>query len=331
MKMFGLSGAALALCAAAALAGPPAATKDSAPVDRVARTTAQPAVTTEFWLGIGCVAMPAALQAQLGLPEKHGLLVQVVVPDSPAEKAGIAPHDVLLRAGDKALDEPRDLAEVVGKVQQNKLTIELLRSGKTKTVEATPVKRPANARRRTPIEPAPGDREAMEKWLHEVWPSDGKRPPLSFRFVHPGAIIPRDALVAEPLPTNMTIIVSRSGSEPAKIVVTRDKEKWELTEKDLDKLPADIRPHVERMLGRGPFGVVGDLVPKLDPSDENPDANADSWSTPFPDQEKFPQWDSKLFERLEKRFDAMDRQMDSLQKQIENLGKQRETQSPVEK
>ena len=91
--------------------------------------------------------MPAALRAQLNLPEKQGLLVEGVAPESPAAKAGIEQYDILLRAGDKPLTEPRDLVEAVQAAKDGKLTIELIRGGQHKTIEATPAKRPEEARR----------------------------------------------------------------------------------------------------------------------------------------------------------------------------------------
>ena len=63
------------------------------------------AATGEYWLGVECLPVMPALRAQLNLPEKQGLLVAAVMPDSPAAKAGIKQHDVLLRVGEKPLAE----------------------------------------------------------------------------------------------------------------------------------------------------------------------------------------------------------------------------------
>jgi hypothetical protein len=272
---------------------------------------------TEYWLGIACSAMPPALRAQLDLPEKQGVLVEGVVPESPAAKAGIMPHDILLRAGDKALTEPSDLIEAIAATKDGAMKIELLRSGKPTTVEATPAKRPEGARRQVGDMPAPGDREAMEKWMQGMWSGgegggNGQRPPMHFRFFHPGAIVPHDVLVPVPLPMNMSIVISKEGDQLAKIVVKRGDEKWELTEKELDKLPADVRPHVERMLGRGPLGIVGGIRP-LDflPEGMAPEASGDQFNTPVPGAD--------LFDRIEKRFDEMNRRMDRMMKQMDEL------------
>ena len=151
---------------------------------------------SEYWLGIGCAPVPAALRTQLNVPEKQGLLVEGVAPDSPAAKAGIAQYDILLRAGDKPLAEPRELVKAIEAAKESKLKIELIHDGKPKTIEATPAKRPEEARRhgRSRRRP-PGDWETMEKWMERMWPGeerDGERPPMRFRFFHPGAIVPSD-------------------------------------------------------------------------------------------------------------------------------------------
>ena len=50
------------------------------------------------------------------------------------------------------------------------------------------------------------------------------------------------------LPDEVSITISRNGSAPTQITVKNKEQSWEITEKELDKLPADIRKHVESML-----------------------------------------------------------------------------------
>lgn len=334
-----ISGLVLALWGAVAMAQPAAATPDaaaeSAQVDPNDSGPAAPVEPSDYWLGIACSPVPPSLRTQLDLPEEQGLLVQAVVPDSPAANAGIEQYDFLLRADDKPLAEPSDLVAVIETVKDGTLRIDLIRDGQAKTVEATPSKRPEEARRSVGVMPDSNDWQTMERWLQTIRPgteSDGRRPPMHFRFVHPGAIVPRDALVASPLPPNMSVVISKEGDQPAKIVVKRGDEKWETTETDLDKLPADVRPHVERMLGRGLFGVVGNLpaftfVPKetptgdLPPFDfapkEVPDVEGPRGLVPAPEMR--PPRGPDLLERMEKRFDEMNRRMDKLLGAVERL------------
>jgi len=52
------------------------------------------------------------------------------------------------------------------------------------------------------------------------------------------------------LPSDLTVTITKEGDKPAQVTVQRKDEQWEVTEDELDELPADVRPHVERMLGR---------------------------------------------------------------------------------
>jgi len=67
------------------------------------------------WLGIMLGNVPAALSAQLTplIPAGQGVLVQNIEPGSPAAKAGIQPHDVLLTYGDHKLYSPAQLFSLV--------------------------------------------------------------------------------------------------------------------------------------------------------------------------------------------------------------------------
>ena len=275
-----------------------------------------------YWLGVWCSQVPPAMRSHLTLPEKQGLLVQGVAPNSPAAKAGVAQYDILLQAGDKPLVDPRDLIAAVETAKETKLKIDLLHAGKPKTVEITPAKRPEDAGKGEPGTWASDDRETMEKWLQGVWPegaaADHGKHPLRFRFVHPGAIVPRDIIGATPLPPNTSVVISKEGDQPIKIVVKQGDKKWEVTEKELDKLPADIRPHVERLLGRGPLGVVGglsafDFVPEVD----SPNAEG----APMP----------PLDGRLEKRLNEMNHRIDKMMKAMEEMMGDRDHRDSPEK
>lgn len=50
------------------------------------------------------------------------------------------------------------------------------------------------------------------------------------------------------LPDDVSISITRHGSEPARITVKNKEQSWQITEKELDKLPADLRKHVESLL-----------------------------------------------------------------------------------
>jgi hypothetical protein len=332
-----MCGAVVLLGTMTAAAQPPEPAADVitiGPGEVVISANAAIAEPGEYWLGVECMPVPPPLRAQLGLPENQGLLVESVMPESPAAKAGIARYDVLLAAAGKPLASPRELIQAVETAKEAKLAIEVLHEGKKKTIEATPAKRPEEARRKVMPLPDGADWETVQKWIERMRPGEQAfgQPPLQFRFFHPGAILPKDVLVQPPLPVNMSIVVSKEGDQPAKIVVKRGDDKWEVTEKELDKLPEDVRPYVERMLGRGGplgMGIIGgalNFVPEL--ATPALPQTRQFHQVPVPPPHRKPsqvpvppplQKPSAGDGRLEKRLDEMNRRMDQLFKSIEEL------------
>jgi hypothetical protein len=291
---------------------------------------AKPVESTTYWLGIECFRVAPALRAQLNLPEKQGLLVVAVVPASPAAKAGIVANDVLLRAADKPLTGPCDLVQALETAKTGKLKLDLLRGGKPQTVEAMPTKRPADAGRQPALSPNPADQDAMEKWLDGLWSGmggDGPRPAFRFQFLHPGAIVPPDVLISTPLPPDMSIIVSKEGDQLVKIVVKRGDKKWEVTEKELDKLPADVRPHVERMLGHHLLGMV---MPYGAPPPSGGQTPAPAASRGVTSPAESGVWE-RLERRVDERFNEMSQRMDQVMKQLDALQEPHGQQKPAER
>lgn len=89
----------------------------------------RPQKPTPF-LGVMTMPAPAALASQIGLPEGFGLVVEELVPNSPAAAAGVQRYDVLKAINDQQLVDPNQLAVLVrsyGKDKEVSLTI--LRKG----------------------------------------------------------------------------------------------------------------------------------------------------------------------------------------------------------
>ncbi len=90
------------------------------------------------FLGVELGAVEPALAMQLGIDEGTGALVNMVIEDSPADKAGIEKHDVIVRIDDNDVKGPVDLSESIRKRKKDdKVKIELIRAGKTTEVQAT--------------------------------------------------------------------------------------------------------------------------------------------------------------------------------------------------
>jgi len=112
------------------------------------------------YLGIATTEASEALAAQLGLREGAGLVVTYVVPDSPAAKAGLQKHDVLVRLGEQWLVHPAQLRKLVQvhKKENEMVALAFYRAGKEQTASVTLGRRSANA----PGEPQIFDRRIEE-------------------------------------------------------------------------------------------------------------------------------------------------------------------------
>ncbi len=89
------------------------------------------------FLGIVTSPLPPALTAQLGLADGFGLLVEEVMPDSPASTAGLQKYDVLKSLNDQQLVNPEQLSALVrGAGKDKEVTITLVRKGQEQKVTA---------------------------------------------------------------------------------------------------------------------------------------------------------------------------------------------------
>jgi len=269
---------------------------------------AEPIKLSDYWLGLDCRPVPPVLRAQLKLPEDQGLVVQQIMPESPAAAAGIEQYDVLVKADGKPLRKLQDLIDAVDASKDKDLALEFIRGGKSTKIEAKPAKRPES---QLPL-PGPGKVEELpHEWMHRYFDQfvpgeEGK--PWRFRFWGPGTILPPDAKPGRPMPGNLQVTMTRSGDDPVKIVVKRGDEKWEVTEGELGKLPDDVRPHVERMLGRTP-----------------PPEAPEGWSGDFEFVPDWPglRWQFRPEGRLEQRMEEMNRRIDELRKSLDQMRERR--------
>jgi membrane-associated protease RseP (regulator of RpoE activity) len=245
---------------------------------------------TDYWIGVRCVEVPELLQAQLDLPEGQGVLVDQVVPDSPADKAGLKPFDVVFMVDGNPVADPQSLADAVTGSGGKEVTIDYLRAGKKQTASVKPAPRPQA------IAPQHEDQRFLRQWVDRL----GRGPaPMNFRFFHPGMVLPPGASMAPALPDDMTVTIEKQGDKPAKVAVRQGDKKWEAVEDSLESLPPEARTFAERLLGFGAFNLDGDAAPEFAP--------------PIPPARR------DLESRLNKRLDNLDRQIDELRKGLERL------------
>lgn len=336
-----------ALGAVVAQAPPPAAERADHGDARIqVENTAPPRIAVmseqfmpgEYWLGVQCIPAAPALRAQLNLPKRQGLLVVEVLPKSPAAKAGIVRHDILLRIGKRQLGNPRNLVEAVEAANETEEKIELIRGGNRQNIVVTLAKRPEEARRKVNMfMPAQteDDWKIIHGWIEGMRQGQGGtagQPPVHFRFFHPGAIVSQSGFVQKPMPENMSVIVSKNGDQPMRIEIRRNDDKWVLTDKSLDKLPDDVRPFVERMVGGGMKWTGGmhsfDVVPNVMVQPIHGAQGKTVFSPrPQPGQKHVVTLPG-LDPRLEQRFNEMNRRMDRMLKMMEKMMENRQVQPP---
>ena len=90
-------------------------------------------------IGLQVQPMTPELREHLKAPKDAGVLVVRVEAGKPAAAAGVRVGDVVTRAGGEAIDSPHDLIAGVASVPEGgKLALELVRAGRTLTVEVAP-------------------------------------------------------------------------------------------------------------------------------------------------------------------------------------------------
>lgn len=263
----------------------------------------QPAAP-KYWIGLlgGQITPDNPLRAHLDLPENQGLIVVNIVPESPAAKAGLKQHDILLRANDKDLHEMSDLVDLVLSEgpKKGQITLEVMRHNKRETVYLTPEERPANAQMPQPMTGQfggnfggnVGEFGLPQEFLQQF----GGQLPMQFRNFGPGVIVGGEQGAAN-VPNGVSVSINKQDGQPPRVTVKRGEESWEVVGDDpesLKKLPEDLRPFVDQLL-HGNGGGMKMHMPK------------------FEGRVGAPGFDNGLQDRLER----MEQQMQALQKQLE--------------
>jgi hypothetical protein len=201
----------------------------------------------KHWIGVH--AMPVtdeALKSQLNLQDR--LIVVQVLPDSPAAKAGVQQHDILLKIGDGDVHTIEDLIKGVSESGEKEIKLLLLRGGKEQAISVKPAERPSDEAVARIHERVIGP-EDLRVWLgeHGKVETDGQGR-FTLRMLGPGITAAQALGKTAEFPNGLSISVSKENDQPAKIVAKKDGKTYETTEDKLGELPEDIRGHVERLL-----------------------------------------------------------------------------------
>lgn len=95
------------------------------------------------WLGVTIQDITADLKDYFDLEDKNGALVIKVLPDSPADKAGLKPDDIILKYDGQEVESVRELINYVSLTKVGKkVNLNVLRGGKEMNISVAISKRP---------------------------------------------------------------------------------------------------------------------------------------------------------------------------------------------
>lgn len=87
------------------------------------------------FIGVAVTRVPEAMREHLKLPAGVGLLVEKVEPDSPAESAGLKPHDVLHKLNEQMLINEHQFRVLVRTFKPgDEVTLNVVRRGETRNI-----------------------------------------------------------------------------------------------------------------------------------------------------------------------------------------------------
>jgi serine protease Do len=90
------------------------------------------------YLGVELKDIDRKLKEKKNLTVDHGVYIQSVIEDSPADKAGFKRGDVIVKFGDETIDDAEDLTEVVRNTKPKTVVkVELYRKTEKKIVDVT--------------------------------------------------------------------------------------------------------------------------------------------------------------------------------------------------
>jgi membrane-associated protease RseP (regulator of RpoE activity) len=209
------------------------------------------APASPYWIGVQLEPVSEILKSHLNV--EGGMMTVHVFENSPAAKAGIKPNDIIVKAGDKYIKDPGDLARCVASAKETELTLVVLHGGKETAIKVTPTKRPQEPNPQQVEAAESQEKEAIQKLeaaLNAYRAKAGtavRERAVDLLLAKPGVVASTYAYRAVEVPKNVTIRITKEGENPAKISVKRDEKEWEVTEDKLGELPDDIRGYVQQM------------------------------------------------------------------------------------
>ncbi len=97
-----------------------------------------PLEAPKFVIGVSVAEAPQVVLAQIGKPEAKAVVVESVIDESPAAKAGVQKYDLILKAGELDVSSPGELTKAVKDSEGKEIKLIVVRTGKEMTVSLTP-------------------------------------------------------------------------------------------------------------------------------------------------------------------------------------------------
>ena len=125
------------------------------------------------WLGVQIQPVTDDIAESLGIEGTDGALVSEPQDDSPARKAGIEAGDIIVEVDGKAVESPRELARMIGRMSPGVTAeVKVLRDGKEKTIEVKLGEMPGLEKQASVDEPAEEEGSILEDFGLTVAPAE---------------------------------------------------------------------------------------------------------------------------------------------------------------
>jgi membrane-associated protease RseP (regulator of RpoE activity) len=213
----------------------------------------------KYWIGLqGRPIDNRVLRTQLQLAGDVGVAIESVMPDSPAEKAGLRQDDILVAVDGEPLADLQYLQSVVAEKHDKPIELKVLRLAKEEVIKVTPEEIPAEVLERLAVQQQRQDPTGMlqggnfdpQALMEQLRQQGGQG---GMRMIGPGMIFGGQSDQAAQVPNGVSVNVTRNGDGPATITVKKGDKTWTVEGEDeeaLAKLPEDVRPFVDQLLNR---------------------------------------------------------------------------------
>ena len=132
--------------------------------DRPASDSANPLV-----IGVTTSLVPPDLRASLKLPRREGILITTVLPNSPSQKAGLLPRDVVLALDGQKVARRHDLVAAIQASQGKEIWLDVIRDDKRLRIQVKPVRSSAvsnfNVAVAKPVPTKTPQRQVLQQYL----------------------------------------------------------------------------------------------------------------------------------------------------------------------